>query len=386
MICLRNIGLQIFIGVRALNILPLLLLLNCAHQQDEMVQKSITALPATQKAGLAEVVLADPANGAVGIQRNANIQLAFGTKMNVNSIESGFTLVRVSDGTPVSGVFTWQQGTTLTFAPAALLNYSTDYQIIVNGLTAVGKSLLPFVATFRTGHDGTIPTMTASSPGNGISEGTTLVSVTWSEAMNTATTNASCTFNGVPCTVGNLVWSGNTVTYTTTVVCGQTNNLIFTNAEDISGAPATVTQSFTSAPCTIPVVLSFSPADNIANGLTTLSILWSEAMDTAAAGLNCLYDGAACNTGSISWSGNTFNYPVNLACGQSHTISFTQVRDIFGSTNTYSKTFTTVPCCTNTYPDCCNGASYVTHCLSCAEAGGNTDCGLCGSYQLWVCN
>lgn len=360
--------------------------LTCSHQQDEMVQKSISALPTAQKSGLAEVVFAEPAAGATGVQREAGILLAFGTKVNTTSVQSGFSVTRVSDGTIVAGTFTWQQGTTLTFTPSSLLAYSTDYQLTVNGLTSLGKNLIPYAATFRTGHDGTIPTVIASTPGNGTSEGTTIVSVTWSEAMNVAATNASCTFNGVPCTVGNLTWMGNNVTYTTTAVCGQTNNLAFVNAEDVSGAPVTYTKTFTSAPCSVPTVLSFSPADNVANGLTTLSILWSEAMDTAVASLNCLYDGAACDTGAISWSGNTFNYPVNLSCGQSHTISFTQVQDLFGTTSTYSKTFTTVPCCTNVYPDCCNGASYVTHCLSCEGSGGNTDCGMCGSYQLWVCN
>ena len=360
--------------------------LTCAHQQDELVQKSMSALPTTQKSGLAEVVLAEPAAGATGIPRNAKVLIAFGTKVNTSSVEAGFLLVRLRDCSAISGVFSWQPGTTLTFTPASLFDYSTDYQITVNGATTLGKSLTSYSATFKTGHDGTIPTVISSAPGNGTAEGTTIISVTWSEAMNITTTNSSCTFNGVSCTIGNLAWSGNTVSYTTTAVCGQTNNLVFTGAADLSGAPASVTKTFTSAPCTVPTVLNFSPADNVANGLTTLSILWSEAMDTAVAGLNCIYDGAACNTGSISWSGNTFNYPVNLACGQSHTISFTQVQDIFGTANTYSKTFTTVPCCSNVYPDCCNGASYVTHCLSCAEAGGNTDCGMCGSYQLWVCN
>lgn len=284
-------------------LLCLTLILTCKGQQEEMVQKSISALPTSQKTGVPEVTAAEPANGATSVSRTISIALAFGTKVNIFSVESGFSLVKVSNGSNITGAFTWNQGTSLAFTPASILEYNTEYRISVSGQTILGKTLVPYASTFRTANDGTVPIVNSSYPANGVAAGPLIISIAWSEPMNTALVEA-----------------------------------------------------------------------------------------------NCLYDGVPCNLVNLSWSGNTLNYNTNISCGETHTLSLNNVEDATGTPASYSKTFTTVSCCTNVYPDCCVGSVSVcnsccweeTGCCGCAcvyppcgachPAGcANNDCGKCGS-------
>ena len=223
--------------------------LKCKGQQDEMVQKSISALPANQKNGVPEVTAADPVNGATSVSRSISIALAFGTKVNIFSVESGFSLKKISNGISVSGAFTWNQGTSLVFTPSAILEYNTEYRVSLNGQTILGQALVPYTSTFRTANDGTVPTVNSSAPANGVAAGPIVVSVAWSEPMNTALVEANCMYDGAPCILANLSWSGNTMNYSTTVACGQTHTLTLNSVEDATGTAASYAKTFTTVSC-----------------------------------------------------------------------------------------------------------------------------------------
>lgn len=223
--------------------------LTCNSESGEINQKSITALPTNQKSGLPEVTAAEPANASTSIARSAVVALAFGTKVNTASVEAAFALVRVNDGSAIAGSFAWNQGTSFIYTPATLLEYNTDYRVTVGGLTSVGKSLVSFTSTFKTANDGTVPTVVSSAPANGVAAGPIVVSVTWSEAMNSAIVAANCTYDGVICNPANISWAANTFNYMEVAACGQTHTLTFTNAEDATGTPVTYTKTFTTVPC-----------------------------------------------------------------------------------------------------------------------------------------
>ncbi|HEV3407934.1 MAG TPA: S8 family serine peptidase, partial [Gaiellaceae bacterium] len=67
-----------------------------------------------------------PADGATGVAAGSNVSVAFSEAMNAASAQAAFSLVRSSDGAPVSGSFAWS-GDTLTFDPSSSLAAGTEY-------------------------------------------------------------------------------------------------------------------------------------------------------------------------------------------------------------------------------------------------------------------
>lgn len=264
--------------------------LTCERNQDEMIQKTLAALPATQKSGLPEVTAAEPANAATSVARSIVISLAFGTKVNIWSVESGFSLAKISNGSLVSGAFTWNQGTSLTFTPSSNLEYNTDYRITVNGLTVLGKNLVTYTSTFKTANDGTVPTVLSSGPANGVAAGPITVAVAWSEPMNQSLVEANCLYDGVPCQLVNLTWSGNTLNYTRTVSCGETHTLTLNGVEDATGTPVSYSKTFTTVSCCTNVY----PDCCVGSTSVCNSCCWEE---TGCCGCACVYPPCgACNS------------------------------------------------------------------------------------------
>jgi len=67
-----------------------------------------------------------PADGTVGVTRNAGASVSFSEPMDQAATAKAFSLVRASDGSRVSGAFSWS-GNTMTFKPAAPLDPATWY-------------------------------------------------------------------------------------------------------------------------------------------------------------------------------------------------------------------------------------------------------------------
>ena len=73
-----------------------------------------------------------PANGASSVPVGGTVSVTFDEPMDRAATEGAFSLIRESDGTPVSGSFTWS-GDTLTFTPSAPLVQGTRYVARVAG-------------------------------------------------------------------------------------------------------------------------------------------------------------------------------------------------------------------------------------------------------------
>jgi hypothetical protein len=73
-----------------------------------------------------------PARGATGVSRSDVTYAVFNKAMDKPSAEAAFSLKRTSDGTPVSGSFTWY-GNALIFSPSSPLSGNTQYTAAVSG-------------------------------------------------------------------------------------------------------------------------------------------------------------------------------------------------------------------------------------------------------------
>ena len=67
-----------------------------------------------------------PADGTTGVSRNAGVSVSFSEPMDQAATANAFSLVRASDGTRVSGTFSWSDNT-MIFRPAAPLDPATWY-------------------------------------------------------------------------------------------------------------------------------------------------------------------------------------------------------------------------------------------------------------------
>jgi serine protease AprX len=73
-----------------------------------------------------------PTDGATSVDRTANVTITFSEPMDQASAQSAFSLVRTSDGSPVSGAFSWS-GNAMTFDPSTDLQGITQYTARVAG-------------------------------------------------------------------------------------------------------------------------------------------------------------------------------------------------------------------------------------------------------------
>lgn len=217
------------------------------------------------------VVTTVPVDGATSVATSTTVTVTFSEAMNASTISATtFTLKTTIGGTPVAGVVSYSAGTnTATFTPTSPLANNISYTATVTGGASGVKDVAgnPLVAnkvfTFTTIADTTSPTVLSTSPTNGATgiSVSSVVTVTFSEAMDSATVGAAGTFT-LKVTAGSVDVPG-TVTYNTTthiatftptaVLLPSTNYTatVTTAAKDVAGnplSPGTVTFTFTTAP------------------------------------------------------------------------------------------------------------------------------------------
>ena len=182
-----------------------------------------------------------PPNGAVDVLITLVIQVTFTEAMNEASTEAAFSI-----GPVIAGTFSWNPSSTiLTFTPSADLAYDTVYSIIIAGTAqdqeaetldgdydgvSEGSPTDDYSFSFTTQAAPTPPQVISTSPTDGaigISLSTT-IQITFSEAMNEASTEAA--FSIGPVVAGVFSWNpGSTI-------------LTFTPSADLSyGTTYTVT-------------------------------------------------------------------------------------------------------------------------------------------------
>jgi hypothetical protein len=238
-----------------------------------------------------------PAAGAVGVCSAALVTATFNRAMNPSTID-GTTFTLTGPGTtPVTGVVTYNAANdTASLAPASALALSTLYTatITTGAQDSFGNALATnFTWTFTTAAAACAPPTVISVTPPNLAAGicpATVVTATFSEAMNPVTINATTftvTGPGATPVVGAVSYAASTATFTPSSPLAL-NTLytatITTGARALAGPAlaANFVWSFTTSTtaCAPPTVISVAPA-NVATGIcpnTLVTATFSEAM------------------------------------------------------------------------------------------------------------
>src|SRR6202166_27359 len=262
-----------------------------------------------------------PRGSTLASPSSAVITATFSKAMNPATINaSTFTLT--SGGTSVSGQVTYTAATNIaTFTPSAALANSTLFTatITTGAKDPAGASLAAnFVWTFTTAAP---PTVVSTVPTSGATAVpvNTLVSATFSEAMNAATINgATFTLTGPGTTpvAGTVTYAGTTATFTpTTLLANSTvfTATITTGAKDPAGASLAANFVWiftTAAPPTVVSTVPTSGATAVPVN-TTISATFSEAMNAATingATFTLTGPGTTPVAGTVTYAGTTATF------------------------------------------------------------------------------
>ncbi|MFL5820260.1 MAG: Ig-like domain-containing protein [Solirubrobacteraceae bacterium] len=304
-----------------------------------------------------------PADNATGVSVSTNVSVTFSEPMDHASAEGAFSLKRSSDGSPVSGSFSWS-GNTMTFDPtndlAAGIGYdaklTTGAQDLAgNPLSAQESWSFTTAAPLET----TAPTIKSISPvanATGVAVSTN-VSVTFSEPMNQSQTQSAFSLRRTSdgsSVSGTFSWSGNTMTFDPTSDLASTKYTatVTTAARDLAGNPLGSQKLwYFTTDVTRPTVKSISPGGGATGvqGFANATVTFSEPMDHASAqgafSLKRTSDGSSVS-GAFSWSGNTMTFDptgdLDRSTGYTATVG-TGARDLNGNSLATQKlwTFTT---------------------------------------------
>lgn len=319
-----------------------------------------------------------PANAATGVAVNTTVKVTFSEPMDPATINTTNILLRnTATSVAITGTVTYDAATnTATFTPSANLAGNTNYSVVVTtGVKdAAGNSMATqVVTTFTTVNlDSTPPTVIAVTPTSGSTNVPTnsSVTVTFSEAMDAATINATtitlrntATSAAVPGTVTYNV-ATNTATFTPTGPLSNGTGYTFnvtTGAKDLAGnaLASTFVATFTTAAVTdttAPTIVTRSPTNGQANVAinSNVTVTFSEPMDPATINSTTISIAPTSGGGAVPAT-VTYNAATNtatldptsdLANNTSYTLTVTTgVKDVAGNAlaATSTSTFTTVP-------------------------------------------
>ena len=323
------------------------------------------------------VTLVSPANYAVGLSTNGEVQLQFSKPINPLTVTSTtFEVSPNGSGIPpaVGTISVSANGQTATFSPSAPLDSATLYVVQASsGITDIeGHPLSSFESFFTTGisSDTTAPTITTVSPANGqsgvpVNIRVDLVTSAQLSAASVGSTVVALSAGGtqIPGTVS-LSSSGTTLsfvpsaqlsvstTYTLTVsgVTDQAGNVLVPFTSNFSTGASGATNT------TVPAVVSVSPV-NGTSGVAVGSpvvLTFNEAIDlttvndtTVPIGVNG-YSGALAGTYSLNSTGTVLTFtPTSPLPGNALItvqMSYNGVADLSGNlSSSFSSTFTTGP-------------------------------------------
>lgn len=231
------------------------------------------------------VISTDPTSGATNVPINQKIIATFSEAMNPATITAAgtFTLVVTAGGANVPGTVTYVAASnTATFAPTTNLlpgiQYTAEITMAAQSAAAGNSLAADYIWSFTAGltTDTTAPTVISTIPLSGATSVPTnqILSVTFSEVMDSATITATGTFTLAVSGVGGATVSG-TVGYAGTIATftpssaltpsTQYTAMISTAAEDLSGNAlvANFMWSFTTGTgpdSTSPTITLTSPA------------------------------------------------------------------------------------------------------------------------------
>ena len=347
-----------------LTMLMVLLLGGCKKDADPVVLPLVTST--------------DPLSNSTGVALTSKLSVSFNVAMEPTTITtSTFTLAQGS--TPVSGTVTYT-GTTATFTPAINLLPNKIYTgtITTGAKSTAGKALASnFTVSFTTGAapDILAPTVSSTDPLNNATNvaRNKVVALTFSEAMNSSTINAT-TFTlkqGTTAVSGTVAYSGTTGTFTPTTILALSTvytATITTGAKDVAGNALVVNTVWSFTTGAAPTVTSTDPLNN-ATGVArnkVVALTFSGAMDpsTISTSTFTLMQGTTPVSGTVAYSGTTgtFTPTTILALSTVYTATIsTGAKDLAGNALAANTvwSFTTVAAPTVTSTDPLNNATGV---------------------------
>ncbi len=287
-----------------------------------------------------------PGSGNTNVPPNQAISVTFSENMNPDSVNT--TSFSVSKGgVPVSGTV-GLEGAEATFTPDVPLEANTIYTVtITTGVTDLAGNPMSsdrtWIFTTGTASDVTPPSVTLTNPKDGDADVAldTVISVTFSEAVNSATiTGATFTVSGV---VGTVTLSGTTATFRPSIDLAPETTYtatISTGVTDLAGIPLSQIHTWrftTGATVDVdpPVVNSTVPAAG-ASGISVngiISVTFNEPIDPATITTNTFtVNNGVIGTISLSGSAAIFTPNTNLAFSTTYTATISSnVRDLAGN-------------------------------------------------------
>jgi len=281
------------------------------------------------------VVFVTPPTGAAGVCPNSVVTATFSEAMNPSTINTTTFTLTGPGTTPVTGVVAYDASSyTATFTPSSILALDTLFTAtITTGVQDPSGNALAsnYVWTFTTAlaacTTATPPTVISVTPLAGAVGvcPSTIVTATFSVAMNPATINATTftlTGPGTTPVTGVVTYdaSSNTATFTPSnalVVSTLYTATITTGAIDENGVAlaSNFVWTFTTAaePCGPPTVLSVTPP-NLAVGICPSSVVtatFSEAMNPATINTTTFTltgPGTTPVTGVVTYAGSTATF------------------------------------------------------------------------------
>jgi methionine-rich copper-binding protein CopC len=263
---------------------------------------------------------ANPANNSTNVSRNTAIAITFSEAMNQASVEGASGI-----SPSVSCSWSWNAASTIATCTPASLTANTQYNVTLGPSAEdnAGNNLAStYSLTFRTANapDTTKPTVVSSGPANNVTNigVSSNIVITFSEVMNKNATLAAIDVNG------NLAnykvsdfgasWnSAGTILTLNPDTDFQNNEIIIveigTEAKDVAGNGLAniYSFSFTTLPAsdtTAPTIIDTTP-DSDQLGIkrdATITLFFSEAMNTAATGSAITVQGSTWSDGfDLGW-------------------------------------------------------------------------------------
>lgn len=216
----------------------------------------------------------NPTDGATNVDKSTTVSITFNESMDKTATNGAVSISPGSMSSPI-----WSNGDrTVTFSTTLADGTTYTVTVSISAKDIAGNSMAStytFSFTTKSGSgDTTPPTVLSTNPTNNAKDvdKTTKVTITFSEAMEKATTEGSVTVS--PGTITNKTWSGDTsLILTITMTEGQTYTVtVGTGAKDLAGnqMAAPYTFNFTTRSGSTP-----PPTDDRILGLdvTTFSLL-----------------------------------------------------------------------------------------------------------------
>ncbi|MBK7002351.1 MAG: Ig-like domain-containing protein [Rhodoferax sp.] len=299
------------------------------------------------------VTAVNPSNNNLGVPTNTKVSATFSVEMDPLTLNaSTFTLQQ--GATKVPGTTSYS-GITAVFTPTGALASNTTYTAtITTGAKSLHGNALAanYVWSWTTAAaaDTTAPTVTLVTPANAATNvaTNTKVSVTFSEAMDPLTLNAS-TFTlkqGATTVPGTTSYSGVTAVFipTSDLASNTTYTATITSsAKDLASNALTANYAWSwttaaAADTTAPTITLVNPANAATNVAinTKVSVTFSEAMDplTLNTASITLKQGATVISGTTSYSGVTavFTPTYDLANNTAYSATITTgAKDLTGN-------------------------------------------------------